>query len=318
MRVENTRSGRWVRLQHAAAFHRSTADLLDQVLPMITDGLRAGTPVALSVNPSTEDALYDEIGSPAGLILLSRPGGPDGESGQTLAARRARELRELTTATGRPVTVISEHTSRLDGVDGTFWTELDAAFNIALAELPVTLTCFYPELPLHQEILDGARRNHPLLVLGGEMTHNPHHMAPREVLAEQPAPAPVLLGPPELRLPFGAWQLHDVRSAVEDALLSANCPRERAEDVVLAVNEVATNAVEHGDARAELLIWVNDDGVVCEIHDAGSLHDPLPGLQAPHSSNPRGRGVWIARQLCDSLHVWSDDRGTHVRMRASP
>jgi anti-sigma regulatory factor (Ser/Thr protein kinase) len=133
-----------------------------------------------------------------------------------------------------------------------------------------------------------------------------------------PAPAPVLLGPPELRLSFGAWQLHEVRGAVEDALLSANCPRERAEDVVLAVNEVATNAVEHGDSRAELFIWVDDDGVVCEVHDRGSLRDPLPGLAAPHSSNPRGRGVWIARQLCDSLHVWSDDRGTHVRMRASP
>ncbi|MCO1658429.1 ATP-binding protein [Pseudonocardia humida] len=318
MRVENTRSGRWVRLQHAAAFHRSRTDLVDQVLPMVLDGLRGGTPVALSVDPATESAVQRELDGTAGLILLSRPDGPDGESGQTLAARRARELRELVSATGRPLIVINEHTSRLDGVDGTFWTELDAAFNIALAELPVTMTCFYPELPLHREILDGARRNHPLLAVRGEMAHNPHHLAPREVLAEQPAPAPVLLGPPELRLPFGAWQLHDVRSAVEDALLSANCPRERAEDVVLAVNEVATNAVEHGDARAELLIWVTDDGVVCEIHDAGSLRDPLPGLQAPHSSNPRGRGVWIARQLCDSLHVWTDDRGTHVRMRASP
>lgn len=318
MRVENTRSGHWVRLQHAAAFHRSTADLVDQVLPMIVDGMRTGTPVALSVNSATETALHEHIGGSAGLILLGRPDSPDGGSGQTVAARRARELRELVATTGSPVTVVNEHTSRLDGVDGTFWTELDAAFNIALAELPVTMTCFYPELPLHQEVLAGARRNHPLLLLGGQLTHNPHHLAPREVLAEQPAPAPVLLGPPDLRLPFGAWQLHDVRNAVEDALLAANCPRERAEDVVLAVNEVATNAVEHGDARAELLLWIDDDGVVCEIHDAGSLRDPLPGLQAPHSSNPRGRGVWIARQLCDSLHVWSDDRGTHVRMRASP
>jgi anti-sigma regulatory factor (Ser/Thr protein kinase) len=318
VRVENTRGGRGVRLQHAAAFHRSPADLLAQLLPMVTAGLRSGAPVALAVNPATEAALYDGIGNPPGLILLSRPEGPDAESGQTLAARRARELRELTATTGRPVTVVTEHTSRLDGVDGTFWTELDAAFNIALAELPVTLTCFFPELPLHQEVLDGARRNHPLLLLDGELRHNPHHRAPREVLAEQPAPAPVLLGPPELRLSFGAWQLHEVRGAVEDALLSANCPRERAEDVVLAVNEVATNAVEHGDSRAELFIWVDDDGVVCEVHDRGSLRDPLPGLAAPHSSNPRGRGVWIARQLCDSLHVWSDDRGTHVRMRASP
>jgi anti-sigma regulatory factor (Ser/Thr protein kinase) len=289
-----------------------------QLLPMVTAGLAQGAPVAVAVNPTTEAALHARLGNPPGLIMLPHPDGPDTGSGQTVAARWARELRELTSASGRAITVISEHTPRLDGVDGTFWTELDAAFNIALAELPITLTCFFPELPLHREVLDGALRNHPLLMVGGEMRHNPKHREPREVLAEQPAPAPALLGPPELRLAFGAWQLHEVRAAVEDALLSANCPRERAEDVVLAVNEVATNAVEHGNTEAELFIWVDDHGVVCEIHDAGSLRDPLPGLQAPHSSNPRGRGIWIARQLCDSLHVWTDDTGTHVRMRASP
>jgi hypothetical protein len=28
--------------------------------------------------------------------------------------------------------------------------------------------------------------------------------------------------------------------------------------------------------------------------------------------------VWIARQLCDTLHVWADRWGTHVRMQAAP
>jgi anti-sigma regulatory factor (Ser/Thr protein kinase) len=86
---------------------------------------------------------------------------------------------------------------------------------------------------------------------------------------------------------------------------------------VLAVNEVATNAVEHGSGEAQIAIWIGADGLVCEVHDAGPLRDPLPGLQAPHPSDPRGRGVWIARQLCDSLHVWADSAGTHVRMRAA-
>ncbi|HZG91250.1 MAG TPA: ATP-binding protein [Pseudonocardia sp.] len=318
MRVENTRRDRSLRLQHVAAFFRSPADLRGQLLPMVVSALRSGSAVATAVTPATEGAIHDELGSPPGLVVLSQPDGRDAGSGQTLAGRRARELRSLTAATGRPVTMISEHAPRLDGADGTFWTELDAAFNIALAELPVTLTCFFPELPLHREVLDGARRNHPLLLVGGEHRHNPHHLGPRAVLAEQPAPAPALLGPPEVRLSFGAWQLHEVRNAVEEALLAAAVPHERAEDVVLAVNEVATNAVEHGDAKAELSIWIGADGVTCEVTDAGSLRDPLPGLQAPHSSNPRGRGVWIARQLCDWLHVWTDGTGTHVRMRASP
>jgi anti-sigma regulatory factor (Ser/Thr protein kinase) len=320
VRVENTRGSQHVRLQHAAGFHRSTEHLLAQLVPLITAGLRFGGTVAVAVNPATEAALYATLGYPPGLVLLAHPDAPDADSGQTVAAHRARELRELISATARPITVVSEHSARLDGADGTFWTELDAALNIALAELPVTLTCFYPELPLHREVLDGALRNHPLLMVDGELRHNPDHRAPRAVLAEQPAPAPALLGPPDVELEFGTWQLHELRNTVEDALIAANCPRERAEDVVLAVNEVATNAVEHGEAGAVLMVWLGEDSreVIFEVHDSGSLADPLPGLQAPHSSNPRGRGIWIARQLCDSLHVWADDSGTHVRMRASP
>jgi hypothetical protein len=53
------------------------------------------------------------------------------------------------------------------------------------------------------------------------------------------------------------------------------------------------------------------------VHDAGTLDDPLPGLRAPHPAEPRGRGLWIARQLCDLLHVWRDAAGTHVRVRAA-
>jgi hypothetical protein len=58
--------------------------------------------------------------------------------------------------------------------------------------------------------------------------------------------------------------------------------------------------------------------VVCEVHDGGRLADPLPGLRAPHPAQLRGRGLWIARQLCDVLHLWSDPDGTHVRIRALP
>jgi anti-sigma regulatory factor (Ser/Thr protein kinase) len=136
------------------------------------------------------------------------------------------------------------------------------------------------------------------------------------VLAEQPASAPVLLGAPDLQLRFGAWRLHEMRAKVQQALLDAGCQPDHAEDVVLAVNELATNAVEHGGHEAELCLWTGGE-LVCEVHDRGMLGDPLPGLQPPHPSHPKGRGIWIARQLCDSLHVWADAEGTHVRVRTT-
>jgi anti-sigma regulatory factor (Ser/Thr protein kinase) len=318
VRIETTRSAAAVRLQHAAAFHSSDTDLLSRLAPLADAAVAAGEAVALALRPATEQALVEQLGSTRGLARLHQPESADTACGQTAAAHRAMELREITATTGGPVTVLAEHTSRLDGVDGSFWTELDAALNVALADLPVRVTCFFPELPLHLEILDGARRNHPLLLMGGQLHHNPEHIGPREVLVARPAPPPVLLGPPDLRMEFSAWQLHEVRTAVEQALAAADYGRERAEDVVLAVNEVATNAVEHGTPEARLSVWAGPDGLVCEIDDGGALRDPLPGLQAPHPAEPRGRGVWIARQVCDSLHVWADEHGTHVRMRATP
>lgn len=319
MRISGNRPGTPARLQHAAAFHDSPDDLVSRLVPVAEAALHRGEPVALALHPRTEDALRTALGSagPSSSLRSLSGSGSDAGSGQTVALRRARELREITAAEG-PVTVLSEHLSDLDGPDGTFWTELDAAANVALADLPVHLMCFFPEMPLHLAVLHGARRNHPLLLVDGELRHNPEHLRPHAVLADTPVVAPELLGAPDLRLRFRAWQLQEVRHAVRRLAEATGFACERVDDVVLAVNEVATNAVEHGGRDGELRLWSTSDGLICEVHDSGELPDPLPGLVAPHPSDPRGRGLWIARQLCDLLHVWTDQGGTHVRIRAAP
>lgn len=316
VKVQATRGAEAVRLSHAAGFYGSHAALVAQLEPLAEAARDRGEPLVVGVRPITEEALAHLLGDSVELVALAQPDGTDAGSGQTVASRRARQLRKLTEGGARSVTAITEHISRFDGPDGSFWTELDAAMNVALSELPVTLTCFFPELPLHQRILDGARRNHEQLLVGGVPRSNPGYQAPRDVLADQPVAAPDVLGAPDMNLRFGAWQLHELRAQVQQALLDAGCQLDHAEDVVLAVNEVATNAVAHGESEAELYLWTGDE-LVCEVHDRGILADPLPGLQAPHPSHPKGRGLWIARQLCDMLHIWSDPGGTHVRMRTT-
>jgi anti-sigma regulatory factor (Ser/Thr protein kinase) len=304
--------------RHSVAFHDSESELMEQLVPVVTAAIDAGEALALALRPTTEKALRAAVECPSDILGLARPDGPDGPSGQTLAARWARELRELTTSGRQPVCVVTEHWSAFDGADGGFWTELDAAANIALSALPVSMTCFYPAYPLHGSVLDGALRNHRTVLRRGMLSANDAYLPPTEVLLATPAPAPLVLGPPDERRTFGAWALNEVRDTVESTMLTAGFGRDRAEDVVLAVNEIATNAVEHGPGDAELCVWTDADGFVVEVHDGGVLHNPLPGLVAPHPAEPRGRGVWIARQLCDSLHVWADGDGTHVRLRAAP
>ncbi|MBV9919612.1 MAG: ATP-binding protein [Pseudonocardia sp.] len=307
------------RLRHSVAFYDADVDLMAQLVPVVEAAVAGGEPLALALRPTTEVALR---GNPScdlsDAVALARPDGPDGPSGQTLAARWARELRTLTASGNRPVCVVTEHWDALDGSDGGFWTELDAAANVALSDLPVAMTCFYPAYPLHEAVLTGARRNHRTVLRRGQATDNADYLSPQEVLQASPAPAPLVLGPPDERRTFGAWALNDVRAAVSAVLVAAGFGEDRADDVVLAVNEIATNAVEHGPGDAEICLWSDADGFVVEVHDRGVLDNPLPGLIAPHPAEPRGRGVWIARQLCDSLHVWADSGGTHVRLRAAP
>jgi anti-sigma regulatory factor (Ser/Thr protein kinase) len=332
VRVETTRSAGMVRLRHGVGFTASPDGAVTLAAPLVAAARARDEPVALAVLPATERALAAvppavpdggppvprPAGPPPAPLRLGRPDGPD-RSGQTMAGRWARELRTLTRGRGG-VTVVVEHDGDLDGGDGAFWTELDAALNVALVDVAATVVCLYPQLPLHREVADGARHNHPLLLVDGVLRQNPEYREPREVLAGHGVPAPAVLGPPDRRVGFDTWQLVAVRQVVAEAARAAGCDHDRVEDLVVAVNEVATNAVEHGTGDARLDVWTGPAtrGLVCEVHDGGRLADPLPGLRAPHPSDPRGRGLWIARQLCDLLHVWGDDTGTHVRIRALP
>lgn len=304
-------------LHHTAGFYDSRSRLMSQIVPLLRAGLDRGGPVALAVLPSTQDALRDAFGDLGAVTLLDHPDEPVGSSGQTMVVRRARQLRELTGGTG-PVTLISEHCSRFDGPDGRFWNELEAAINTAMADIPLVLTCFYPDMPLHQSILDGVQRNHRALLVDGSLRPNAEYRPPQEALTEIPAAAPVLLGPPDLRLALDVGRLSEVRAEIEKAMLAAGYRRDRAEDVVFAVNEVTTNAVQHGTAPAEVHLWTAGGACVFEVHDSGELGDPLPGVRPPHRGQQQGWGVWIARQTCDALHVWRDDVGTHVRVHAGP
>ena len=83
---------------------------------------------------------------------------------------------------------------------------------------------------------------------------------------------------------------------------------------MLAVNELASNSVEHGPGAGVLRLWVDgDSGLVAEITDRGRLTDAFPGMVRPSTSGPRGRGLWLASELCDVMEVWNDD-GTVIRV----
>lgn len=302
---------------HALVHADGPAELVERTMPLAEAAIgEAGAQVALAVSEESEELLRTELAAVgAGVGRLTTLTRSARESGQTVAAWRARELRALSSS-GRPVFVVAEHDTALDGVDGGFWVELEAALNISLAGLPITQVCAYPRIPLHGAVGDAALANHPLRLCERALAPNPEHRSPAEVFDTMTIAPPHLLGPPDLQLRYNTFELSRVRDAVEDAGRVSRLDRVRGEDMVQAVNEVATNAVEHGSPEAALAVWAGPGELVCEVHDSGSISLPLIGLAPPHPSHARGRGTWIARQLCDSLHVWRAGDGTHVRLLA--
>jgi anti-sigma regulatory factor (Ser/Thr protein kinase) len=108
--------------------------------------------------------------------------------------------------------------------------------------------------------------------------------------------------------------LSQVRALVLQRAREAGLAEGRANDLVLAVSEVAANTLRHTQSSGTLATWHDEDEVVCEIHDEGTITDPLVGRNKPSLDASGGHGLWIVRQVCDLVELNSDANGTTVRM----
>lgn len=108
--------------------------------------------------------------------------------------------------------------------------------------------------------------------------------------------------------------LSQVRALVLQHAREAGLPEGKANDLVLAVSEVAANTLQHTKSSGTLSCWHDKDEVVCEIHDEGIITDPLAGLRRPAPDATGGHGLWLVRQVCDQVELRSDENGTTIRM----
>ncbi len=133
-----------------------------------------------------------------------------------------------------------------------------------------------------------------------------------DAVALAPAPAPVA------ERPLEPTDLRPLRRFVASEAERAGVARERIADVTVAAHEVAANACMHGGGDAVLRVWAEGDCFCCEVADhGGGMDDPLAGLLAPPVTQPSGRGLWLARQLCDLVQLRTGAAGTTVRLQVA-
>jgi hypothetical protein len=114
-----------------------------------------------------------------------------------------------------------------------------------------TLVCAYPN-----DLATAAaiRHAHPSL-LNGAATPSPDHLPADQFLAHHPLPPPTELGQPDAtHIIDHPAQLTELRKFTGSHAARAGLPTSRREDFVLAVTEVATNALQHGDLPAAVCL----------------------------------------------------------------
>jgi anti-sigma regulatory factor (Ser/Thr protein kinase) len=296
---------------HEAVLYSSPDELARQLVPRLRPSLADDAPVVAVLDEPTRVEVRRALGADAARVEFPDPADVHGVPPFTVALRWARLSRRVRSRSGR-ATVVGQHVADLPGCGETHWARLDIGLNVAVVGLPITVLCPYRA---DDQALPRVRATHPRVTTAEGTVASTTYRAPAEALVEFPLPPPPDLGPPATELAFTADDLGELRHRVAEVAARGGTEVERVADLVLAVNEIGSNSIEHGPGHGRLRLWVTPDGVTAEVADPGTASMPFPGMVAPAATGLRGRGLWLASELCDVMQVWSDPDGTVIRLR---
>jgi anti-sigma regulatory factor (Ser/Thr protein kinase) len=191
----------------------------------------------------------------------------------------------------------------------------EALLNLAFDAGPGwSLLCPYDLDHLEDHVIEAARRAHPLLARDGTSpSDSDGYMradhTPEPFAGSLPAPSA-----PAEELEFSGESLGDMRHRLSAWAVGHGLDDDGAEELVLAVNELAANSVRYGGGAGTLRCWGADGELLCEVQDQGHIHAPLTGRVRPAPDACSGRGVWLVNQLCDLVQIRSSATGSVVRV----
>ncbi len=276
---------------------------MDVALPFVADGLNSEQPTLVSVQARHIENLRAALGgTPDGLALHEAE-----DWCETSARTRDKFARWATERMGggRRIRLVGEpawelgHETRVRD-----WARHESVINVAFASLPVTFICPYDARALPEEVLRHARETHPEIVDGAGSSPSDSYEDPREFCRRLDSTVEAQGSSPELEMIFGLGDLPAVRRLAGSFAIEAGLSGPRTEEMVLAVNEIATNAVLHGQPPTTVRAWQPEGEIIFEVTDAGGgIRNPLAGQLPPPPEGLGGRGLWLTRLLCDAVEV---------------
>ncbi len=302
-------AGRFV---HEAYLYASDRQFLAGAVPFVEAGLAAGEAVLVVVDREKIGALRGCLGPKAARV----------------------EFAEMRSVGRNPARIIplwqdfvdeNASTRGVRGIGEPVWlgrtpAELEechlheALLNVAFDDGPAwSLLCPYDTSRLPPVDVATAHRTHPHVVRDGRRAASSQYQrADAHPFSGRLPPPP----PQAARLTFAADGLPEVRALVAWEAAAAALAPSRAQDLVLAACEVATNSIRHGGGGGTLHVWSDGTSLLCDVRDRGPDPSwaPMTGRQRARLDQIDGRGMWMANHLCDLVQVRTEPTGSTVRL----
>jgi anti-sigma regulatory factor (Ser/Thr protein kinase) len=298
--------------RHEATVYSNDQEFLDVVVPFLRDGVAAGEPALIAVNPRIAQLVNAALGDFAGVSFL-----PDGQ--YTRPLRTLRDNYSLFTgqlaAGAAQVRMVGEVPHPGTGGSWDGWVRYEASINHFYAGFPLWSICPYDTRTTPDQVLTDVVRTHPRIATpDGRHELNPGYRDAATFLTDLAASEtdPMQHTAPAVELvdPTPA----DARGAVTALLRTSTLTMEQADNLTLAVSEAVVNTLLHGRPPVLLRAWAGPDRVLAAVHDHGrGPLDPFTGLLPDAQPDGRGRlGLWLAHQLCDRVTLTTTPDGFTV------
>ena len=298
--------------RHEALLYAGATGFLGGTVPFLREGVAAGEPMLVVVDAGKIRALRAALGRDAEAVHFADMADVGANPGRIIPAWR--EFVDAHAVEGR----------QFRGIGEPIWPERGAAelaecqrheslLNVAFSGAPAwRLLCPYDTAALDPVVVEEARRSHPWISNGSRYAPSSTYRGlEASATAEVPLPPPAEAA---AAIEFGAHALGAVRRFTMERATLEGLSDVEATDLVLAVNEIATNSLCHGGGGGVLRVWSEDDSVIAEVSDAGYFSQPLVGRVKPMVQRENGRGMWLANQLCNLVQLRSSPEGTVVRV----
>ncbi|MDQ7822015.1 MAG: ATP-binding protein [Candidatus Eremiobacteraeota bacterium] len=122
----------------------------------------------------------------------------------------------------------------------------------------------------------------------------------------------------DLKIPCKEEFAAIVRAQAEAIARRLNYNEEEVQDIVMTVGEACDNSIEHGcsEKGIDLHYMISKENLEIEVIDYGKGFDPEGmGLEVPDLFSERGRGIFIMKNLMDSVAITSrPGEGTYIKI----